>query len=372
MPGGIPVEGEVLQHEHGVPSGDVGEEMRKVRTELDRDKAVAARRREHLDLQAPVPIGEIDLRPQRPRIDRLASGAEHHRKSGRTALIVLLREERDRVKLGALRNPSRTAPHQGLQLQRGAARKPEKKDARRRKAAGDTPARSRGEDHLAGRVKLKTLVKPRISVTRRMMNTRNPNHSALSNPLPAAGNESNRTASCSTSSSLMALTRAFASSALTPCRSSAARTSARSKSERRNSRPEDPPWRVAGAAGSACRRSGTARFIAHLDGPDGLDRPAQGTAICRDGFAPGVCRLRVALMGREPAVQPARDGCDADQTRNQDRNHPSCEESIDPHLSVLERARFSKLSLPPPVSRRNRWHVCNPRANISSCADSTS
>src|SRR6266481_3835487 len=90
MPGGIPVEGEILQHDHGVPSGDLGEKMRKVRTELDRDKAVAARRREHLDLQAPVPIGEIDLRPQRLRLDRLASGSEHHRESGRTALIALL------------------------------------------------------------------------------------------------------------------------------------------------------------------------------------------------------------------------------------------------------------------------------------------
>src|SRR2546425_756673 len=244
MPGGIPVEGEILQHDHGVPSGDLGEEMRKVRTELDRDKAVAARRREHLDLQAPVPIGEIDLRPQRPRLDRLAPSSEHHRESGRTALIVLLRIKRDRIELGALRNPGGTAPDQGLQLRRGAARKPEKKDARRRKAAGDTPARSRGEDHLAGRVKLKTLVKPRISVTRRITNTRNPSHSALSNPLPAAGSESNRATSRSTSSSLKASTRVFASSALTPCRSSAARISARSRSEPSSSRPENPSDRV--------------------------------------------------------------------------------------------------------------------------------
>src|SRR5258707_15830462 len=49
----------------------------------------------------------------------------------------------------------------------------------------------------------------------------------------------------------------------------------------RASRPEErdrgatSPYRlVAGAAGPACRRSGT-RFIAHLDGPAGLDRPAQ-------------------------------------------------------------------------------------------------
>src|SRR6266699_2704905 len=133
----------------------------------DRDGAVATDRREHLDLQAPLPIGKIDLRPQRFGFDHLASSAEHHRKSGRTALRVLLRKERDRVELGALRNPSGAAPHQGLQLRHGAARKPEKKDARRRKAAGDTPARSRGEDHLAGRVKLKTLVKPRMSVMRR-------------------------------------------------------------------------------------------------------------------------------------------------------------------------------------------------------------
>src|SRR5207245_11405871 len=184
------------------------------------------------------PIRKIPLRPQRVRSERLASGAEDHRKSGRTALIGHLREERDRVKLGALRNPSRTAPHQGLQLQCGAARKPEKKDARRRKAAGDTPARSRGEDHLAGRVKLKTLVKPRISVMRRVTNTRNPSTRKVSNPLPPAGSESNRAASCSTSSSLMALTRAFASSGLTPCRSSAPRPSARSKSDARNSHPE--------------------------------------------------------------------------------------------------------------------------------------
>src|SRR5256885_2525194 len=189
MPGGIPVEGEILQHDHGVPSGDLGEEMRKVRTELDRDEAVAARRREHLDLQAPVPIGEIDLRPQRLRLDHLASGSEHHCERGRTALIVLLRIKRDRVELCALRNPSGTAPDQGLQLRRGAACKPEKKDARRRKAAGDTPARSRGEDHLAGRVKLKTLVKPRISVTRRMTNARNPTHSTLRSEERRVGKE---------------------------------------------------------------------------------------------------------------------------------------------------------------------------------------
>src|SRR6266481_384132 len=256
MPGGIPVEGEILQHDHGVPSGDLGEEMRKVRTELDRDKAVAARRREHLDLQAPVPIGEIDLRPHRLRFDRLASGSEYHRESGRTALIVLLRIKRDRVELGALRNPRGTAPDQGLQLRRGAARKPQKKDARRRKAAGDTPARSRGEDHLAGRVKLKTLVKPRISVMSRVTNTRNPITSAVSIPLPAAGSESNRAATCSTSSSLKASTRAFASSALTPCRSSAARTSARSKSEPRSSRGESGACRAVStrsvATSSAC------------------------------------------------------------------------------------------------------------------------
>src|SRR5207249_8201059 len=177
-------------------------------------------------------------------------------KSGRTALIVLLRKERDRFELGALWNPSGTAPHQGLQLRRGAARKPEKKDARRRKAAGDTPARPRGEDHLAGRVKLKTLVKPRISVMRRVTNTRNPSTRKVSNPLPPAGSESNRAASCSTSSSVMALTRAFASSGLTPCRSSAARTSARSKSEPSSSRPENPSCRVAStrsvATSSAC------------------------------------------------------------------------------------------------------------------------
>src|SRR5213082_415903 len=266
MPSRIPVQGEVLQHDHRVSCGDLSQEIREARSELDRDKPVATRRREHLDLQAPVPIREIDLRPQHLRLDRLASGAEHHRKSSRTALIVLLRKERDRFELRALRNPGGTAPHQGLQLQRGAARKPEKKDARRRKAAGDTPARSRGEDDLAGRVKLKTLVKPRISVTRRITNTRSPTQSVLSNPLPAAGNELNRAASCATSSSLMALTRAFASSALTPCRSSALRTSARSKSEPRNSRSEDPPWRVAStrsvATSSACT-AGIGRPSAH-------------------------------------------------------------------------------------------------------------
>src|SRR6266705_2876542 len=256
MPGRIPVEGEILQHDHGVSGSDLGEEIRKVRTEFDRDEAIAARRREHLDLQAPVPIGEIDLRPQRLRLDHLASGSEHHCERGRTALIVLLRIKRDRVELCALRNPSGTAPDQGLQLRRGAACKPEKKDARRRKAAGDTPARSRGEDHLSCWVKVKTLVTPRISVTRRITNTRNPITRAVSNPLPPAGSESNRAASRSTSSSLMALTRAFASSGLTPCRSSAARTSARSKSEPRSSRPEKPSRRVAStrsvATSSAC------------------------------------------------------------------------------------------------------------------------
>src|SRR6267143_547266 len=252
MPGRIPVQGEVLQHDHRVSGGDLGEEIRQVRSELDCDETVATCRRDHLDLQAPVPIGEIDLRPQRLRLDRLASRAEHHRKCGRTALIVLLRKERHRVELRALRNPGGTAPHQGLQLRRGAARKPEKKDARRRKAAGDTPARSRGEDHLAGRVKLKTLVKPRISVMRRVTNTRNPITSAVSIPLPAAGSESNRAATCSTSSSLKASTRAFASSELTPWRSSAARTSARSKSEPRSSRAE----------GGACRVVSTTRSVA--------------------------------------------------------------------------------------------------------------
>src|SRR5205814_9682335 len=133
-----------------------------------------------LALQAAVPITEMLRRRARLRPDRLAAGAEDHRKSSRTALIVLLRKERDRFELRALRNPGGTAPHQGLQLQRGPARKPQKKDARRRKAAGDTPARSRGEDHLAGRVKLKTLVKPRISVTRRITNTRSPTQSVRS------------------------------------------------------------------------------------------------------------------------------------------------------------------------------------------------
>src|SRR5258708_12109134 len=114
MPGGIPVEGEILQHAHGVPSGDLGEEMRKVRTELDRDKAVAARRREHLDLQAPVPIGEIDLPPQRLRLDRLASGSEHHCERGRTALIVPLRIKRGRADLSALPPPTAPPPHTAL------------------------------------------------------------------------------------------------------------------------------------------------------------------------------------------------------------------------------------------------------------------
>jgi hypothetical protein len=47
-------------------------------------------------------------------------------------LIVVLRIKRNRADLGALRDSGGIAPDQGLQLRRGAARKPEKKDARRR------------------------------------------------------------------------------------------------------------------------------------------------------------------------------------------------------------------------------------------------
>src|SRR5438034_2918323 len=147
----------------------------------------------------------------------------------------------------------------------------------------------------------------------------------------------------------------------------------------RTARPEErdriatsPNRLLADAAGAARRRSGTARLIAHLDAPDGLDRAAQRTAICRGGFASGVCRPRVALLGREPAVQPARDGADTDQARNQHRNRPYCEERIDPHLSRMERARFSKFVSPAAKSRRNRWHECNPRANIDLRANSMS
>src|SRR5207245_868198 len=77
--------------------------------------------------------------------------------------------------------------------------------------------------------------------------------------------------------------------------------------EERDRGATSPARLLAGAAGPARRSSGAGRFIAYLDGPDGLDRPAQSTAVCRNGVASGVRQSRVALLRRELAVQPARD-----------------------------------------------------------------
>src|SRR5207247_7317392 len=92
----------------------------------------------------------------------------------------------------------------------------------------------------------------------------------------------------------------------------------------RTGRPEErdrgtaSPDRLLAGSGSACRRSGAARLIAYLDGPDGLDRAAQRTAAWRDRCVSGVCRPRVALLGREPAVKPARDGGGPEQARHEE------------------------------------------------------
>jgi len=131
VPDRMRVQREVLQHDHGVSRSDLCEEICKFRLELDRDKAVAARRREHLDLQASVAIRKIDLVPQR---------------SGPIVLLRLRAPSRERPGRIDSRPADKTEPHRslraagfrrdrspaGLQLRRGAARKPQEKDARRR------------------------------------------------------------------------------------------------------------------------------------------------------------------------------------------------------------------------------------------------
>src|SRR5438477_7036100 len=70
----------------------------------------------------------------------------------------------------------------------------------------------------------------------------------------------------------------------------------RASGPKERDRSATSPDRLLAGARPACRRSGAARFIAHLDDPDGLDRTAQSAAIRRDGLASGVCGPRVALL----------------------------------------------------------------------------
>ena len=124
---------EVLQHDHRIAGGDLAQEIVEARRELVGDHAVAPRGGEHLDLQAALALGDIDLRHQLVGRHLGAVGREQRGERRRPALVFALREERHALQLDALVQLARQrlAQRRALRREAGAAAEPrQNKNAR--------------------------------------------------------------------------------------------------------------------------------------------------------------------------------------------------------------------------------------------------
>ena len=134
VPDGKGPEAVVLQHDHRIARRHLAQQIVQARGELVRRYPVAARRGQHLDLQASLPFRDIDLSDEILRGDLHARFDERGRQRRGAALIIFLREERHRAELDPLRHARRPGVAQRVRLrnQRCAAaqRGPKQKNAR--------------------------------------------------------------------------------------------------------------------------------------------------------------------------------------------------------------------------------------------------
>jgi hypothetical protein len=156
-------ESEVLEHEHGPPRRELGEQLAEA-VEFDGTRP-CARRRDETDREAPLPAGKEHFRGERFRRHCDAAPAERHRQRRRPALVRLLRVERhiEGHALGQLRR----AAQRRLRLRRRAGeREPEKwrRERGRRKRGRSSRCEEVGDDpapHRRERTQGKMSVTPK-------------------------------------------------------------------------------------------------------------------------------------------------------------------------------------------------------------------
>ncbi len=93
MPLGIPVERQVLQHQHRVARRDLRQYRLQARLQRVDQQLMAARSGDHLDLQAALAAGKVDLVLECTGRRQHATLVEHGGQRRRPALIGVLREE---------------------------------------------------------------------------------------------------------------------------------------------------------------------------------------------------------------------------------------------------------------------------------------
>ena len=129
------LQAQVLQHDDRVARRDLRQKVGKARRELIRHEAVAASGGEHLDLEAPFALREVDLGHERVGRDLDALGREHGGERRRSALIFALREERHvrELDLAVQLRRQRLAQRRRLRQQaRAAAKRGQNENARYR------------------------------------------------------------------------------------------------------------------------------------------------------------------------------------------------------------------------------------------------
>ena len=122
---------EVLQDDDWSARRHLPQEVLEARRQLVGDQAMAACRGKHFDLQAALALRDVDLGDQRFRRDLDAGGGESRGERSRSALVLLLREERHLGELGFLREAARQPCAQlgRLRPHAGAARGEERNSA---------------------------------------------------------------------------------------------------------------------------------------------------------------------------------------------------------------------------------------------------
>src|SRR6185503_8176237 len=196
---------EVLQHDDRRAGGDFAQHVLEARSERVRDQAVAARGGEHLDLQASLARGNVDLRHQVVRRDLDVRMREHRRERGRTALVLGLRKERHFLELCArrkIRGPRITQRCRLREKQRRAAVEQQRANKNARGEAGVFWQQKCLSDHLLNQ---KYQINTAIKMT-----------TATAQPSPPAGSACSCPLSERTSSSVSAATRSFAVAASRP------------------------------------------------------------------------------------------------------------------------------------------------------------
>ncbi|MNZ75496.1 hypothetical protein D3C78_939740 [compost metagenome] len=103
MPARIPVEGQILQHQHRITGRYLGEQDFQTRRQRVDQQIMVARGRHQLNLQAAVATGKKHPILEQPRRGTHTTLVEHGRQCGRTTLVLGLGEERHLAELDPLR-----------------------------------------------------------------------------------------------------------------------------------------------------------------------------------------------------------------------------------------------------------------------------